>query len=435
MPATTYRVNGNNGSGYATTQDGSAGNELQGAFGWQRALDLAVAGDTISLYGTINLNKLISVTSTNDHSAGPWSAGDAVQDNSTGNIWKGVLVEMAAKVNRIELLAGYTYANVATANGINNTTRTATDTLTAKAYAPGLDDTNSGTISSYITIQGVNSSYVYDGSSFVIDGNAGAIPIYITKNYKNYKNIVCQNSSTRGFYISASTGCAFYRCKALSNTTHGFDIASGSVHIDFIECLASNNTQTGFNDLQVSNNMYIRCQSITNGYNGISGSSFLILNCLVANNTRDGIITNNSNTLCYLIGNVIYNSSGATYSGINIATATTNSVMILHNIIESCNAYPITASAANSQIIEDYNYYYGNGNSNVNNNVTAGANSVIGTASAMVNAAGGDYRAKQTIKQFKIPLDWQNATPLVNMFSAYGIPREILHHANRGKGE
>ena len=159
MPATTYYVSDNTTSrGWLLAQTGTAIDPLLGSGGLQRALNLVAAGDTIIVKGgafatpsVFEQVYLASVTTTNDKSA-TWLVGDSVRDNSTGLIWQGKILSVAAKVIKIALDVG-DYTSIATANGINNTTRTDTDTLSAKAtYC--FTCLTAGTIAAYITITG-----------------------------------------------------------------------------------------------------------------------------------------------------------------------------------------------------------------------------------------------------------------------------------------
>jgi len=420
------RVNGNNGSGWSSTQTGLSGAEFQGCYGFQKAIDTYGLGDTISAYGTINLNRLVLLTTPDKSST--WLVGHAVAENVVSPTWAGVLCEITTSTMRIELSTG-TYTTITIANGIKNTTITDTTTCSAKAYSSITFDTNTGLQSAGINYQGVNSSYVADGTQFIIDGNTVTIPVAAisSKEYLFFKYFTFQNSSTYCLYLSSlDSGFYFYHCKFLSATANHGIYNTGLSRSQFIECIIANNTQYGIREDVVSYNLFLRCQITGNGQYGLLIYCAFVINCIFANNTRHAIYcAATSSIYTLIIGNIIYNTSGATYSGIYIESLSGRAYcQIMFNIIESNVTYGINVQYFNCLTFSDYNYFYGNGNSNANLNLTEGSNSVIGTSSAMINAAGGNYTLKRTFpyRRVKIPIDWQNATPLINMYATMGIP-------------
>lgn len=76
------------------------------------------------------LEVVMSMTTGTDNS-GTWTVGDTVKDNDTGSVWTGVLRSISGTAITVGLDAGFTAADVDTADGINNTSQVDTDTLSA----------------------------------------------------------------------------------------------------------------------------------------------------------------------------------------------------------------------------------------------------------------------------------------------------------------
>jgi hypothetical protein len=428
MP-TTYYVNNNTTSrGWTVAQTGtSTGDPLLGSGGFQRALNLVAAGDTIIVKGDVFASApafeqkyLGQVTTTNDKSA-TWLVGDAVQDNSTGLIWSGkILYFVSAKVIVVSLDVGV-YADIATANGINNTTRTDTDTLSAKATQK-FSATTTGTIAAAITITGGDASYNAGGGFFKLLGSASTTgTFYFSVKYYMVKYCISDANALAGMALYLNdTNNSFYRCYFGNGTSSSVYINSN--YQKFRECIfATQSTGTGIM-VDGSSGFYGFCQFICCKFTNSKG---VALSLAGGNNIITGCLFHNSgrNAISFTIGlnnrveNCVIDGTGATYSGIlrTASGASQQGDRYIFNRITNCAAYGIELSATDQTHIEDYNYFQSNSGGNLLN-ITAGANSIAGsdTNCGFVDpayATSHDFRLAKwaSLRRTAINMDWDLA--------------------------
>ena len=144
---------------WVSTQDGLGTGTAYGSFaGMKTALATVVAGDTVYMRGgtfaapkVINHILYVTATTTSDHSpgTGTWVVGDTVRNfTGSGDDWTGTIYSIAAKVVGISISTG-DYSTVATADKVENVTRSENDTFT-KAAAASLAITTAGTAAALI---------------------------------------------------------------------------------------------------------------------------------------------------------------------------------------------------------------------------------------------------------------------------------------------
>ena len=220
--------------------------------------------------------------------AGPFYV-DPAGDNSDGLTW--------AKA-KTTLAAGYALAGAGEIVYCRGTeTMGATATLaTAGSEAAG-----------YVKVIGCNASTgAVDGTTYKMnaDGNA----------YNISCNVINQ---------------WFQNIEVYGSTTHGWAFASSFDYSVLINCIARNNTGTGFYALS-SYNKLIKCRSYTNGASGftVGSGNNLFLFCVSYDNTDDGFVLLQTGQTC--IGCVAHDngaSDNAGFSGVDI-----------HGVIFNCVA-------------------------------------------------------------------------------------------------
>ena len=128
----------------------------------------AAAGDTVYIKGTGYLKQLANLTTGADKS-GTWAIGDSVQDNNTGSEWTGKIIYISTTTVRVQVNSGKTYADITAANGIHNTTRT--DTTTISKANMGITFNASGSLANghikFIGVEGTG--WTVDGTRAVLD--------------------------------------------------------------------------------------------------------------------------------------------------------------------------------------------------------------------------------------------------------------------------
>ena len=98
---------------FVSSQTGAdhTGNQWQGPYGLQKAIDTVTAGNELYIYGTAALTRLVNMTLGKDVSA--WSVDDEVRnDTGDGDHWTGVVCEISGTSVVIELDSGITYDDV-----------------------------------------------------------------------------------------------------------------------------------------------------------------------------------------------------------------------------------------------------------------------------------------------------------------------------------
>ena len=437
MPATTYYVSDNTTSrGWLLAQTGTAIDPLLGSGGLQRALNLVAAGDTIIVKGgafatpsVFEQVYLASVTTTNDKSA-TWLVGDSVRDNSTGLIWQGKILSVAAKVIKIALDVG-DYTSIATANGINNTTRTDTDTLSAKAtYC--FTCLTAGTIAAYITITGGDASYVAGGGFFKINCSPNVSGgLYLGVAYYNIKYMISTGPSDVNLNLTAASYSQVYRCYFGGAVTRC--VYSNAVGIRLEECVFAT-LSAGTNaaaELDSNYQVVLRCKFIAARNIAIS---FIGQGCIAEENIihasgRNAIAVTGVSNSVFIKGNII-DGTGATYAGILLTVSAANQIgyRVFDNRITNCATYGIEQSAADQSTREDYNYFQSN-SSGDRLNIAVGANSIAGSDTNCgfadsAYATSHDFRLASNAsgRRTAIDFDWDLVTSLNKAYITMGLP-------------
>jgi len=194
-----------------------------------------------------------------------------------------------------------------------------TDTLSATVDFDGTAGSGAG---GFVIYRGVNSSWVNDGTRFIVDANNGSYHcIKLTSDYIKIENFDIGNTSEEsnqncvdigsyagcdylvlincdihngdfGVYIgsSGSAGMTLIKCKIRDNADHGFRYGSGGFGFNFHMCSVYNNGGAG---LSV----------------GGANASFNIFGCLIRDNTLNGIQTASDSQPINIMNTVIHGNS------------------------------------------------------------------------------------------------------------------------------
>jgi len=172
--------------------------------------------------------------------------------------------------------------------------------------------TTDGTKENPIRVVGVNSSWVDDGTKFLLDGadaNANSGITITDASYFFFKNIRCSRMSANGLTIGVFGGighnfdnCEFdnnatyglsgaslgdialYRCSAHHNGSDGFYKLQGA---KALFCIAAENTGGGFTECSM---LYgcLAYKNDGNGLDGVASGGGLIINCVADRNLGYG---------------------------------------------------------------------------------------------------------------------------------------------------
>jgi len=327
-------------------------------YGYGAATALA-PGDTLYIKGSAYTRRLVQLTTGSDNSA-TWAEGDEVQnDSGDGDDWTGVICGINGTTVYVELDSACKLADIATADGIENTTRSDTDTLSAAInVAPGLPAGSGGSASGYTKLIGVNASWSQDGTLAVFDGSdvnysLWGSPLVILDSYTYCKYLRCTNSNRSALSIGGSLhyndfecceflnsggglggqggfGCYVTRCLMKNNSSNGVQGFNGGCVIQYCTivgnggnglyfnggdnlargCVIHDNTGHGVHDAHLRNK-YIGCviDGNNNGINITGGGRQVIAECRLTNNTGYGLYINDKaarlvgTTACYAQGN------------------------------------------------------------------------------------------------------------------------------------
>lgn len=376
IDAATYRVIGNGGRGYQTTQDGSSGNEYKGCYGLQKVLRVVTAGDSILVYApndtSIYLDRLVTLTTGTDKSA-TWAVGDSIQNlTGTGNDWTAVLCSLSTTTIIAELRTG-TYATVATADGIENVTKVDNTTLSEKACNGVGIVSKSGTSTAYIRLFGCNTTFDTLKLSY-INGRRqatscifGTSSNYIHLSYLHLDSAVNNNLNS----TNAQDHWKIEKIKSTNAGWSGFHLYLCK-YSDVFYCYSYNNVREGFY-CSGYYDVFKYCKSYSNGYNGfnLEGNRIWIDICLSYSNTRSGVRISTIEAI--LTRSILHANS---YSGVTIESSSVGG-NVYENRLTANTLYGINCVSLNNSIYEDYNYLQGNTSGNRNN--ISGIHSVDGS--------------------------------------------------------
>jgi hypothetical protein len=217
----------------------------------------------------------------------------------------------------------YVWSGATGANDGTSTTDAYTDILSAIGATAGdvvhvrgtqvlttpVNPTGVGTATNFIVWEGVNDSWVADGTRAILDGNSAAsngFGMSGADDYIVWRNFEIKNTTSHGMSIggqenqvincyahncggagfSGSDGY-FISCRSASNTSHGYANAAGGAR--YVNCQADNNTGEGFEGTGVSRT-FINCLAYDNSVDGGRFSTDCLVYGFTAHgNTGDGI--------------------------------------------------------------------------------------------------------------------------------------------------
>jgi len=150
-------------------------------------------------------------------------------------------------------------------------------------------DTNAGTGTSRINFVGVNTSWVEDGTQYVLDANSSALRcIYINaKSYITMKNFECMNTTGDGVQGTAtSVGVVLENLYIHDCAVYCLDIY-GLAESLVIRC-RMNDSLRGWN--RTGGYYHIACEMIGNSQQGCASiKADTLIGCIIADNTLEGL--------------------------------------------------------------------------------------------------------------------------------------------------
>lgn len=218
-------------------------------------------------------------------------------------------------------------------------------------------DGAAGSVVSFITWKGVNSSWVDDGTRYIIDGGSTATSLFsMISEFHYFKNIELNNAQnncvdlegtalhqmifdrcifhnpTNSCFDTYSKGMLFYRCHLTSAGAYGY---YRPWQVNFVLCVIADNSNDGISSYHVGNGIH-NCIVHNNGGSGIlidADTGMMVHGCVIDGNTGDGIQVDGSvaGSINSIIGNRITN-----------------------------NAKGLDVDGSNNLTFEDYNFYLNN---------------------------------------------------------------------------
>lgn len=393
--AATYRVIGNGGRGWQVTQDGGSGTEYKGSYGVQKALRVATAGDSILVYApndtSLYTDRIASLTLGTDVTA-TWQVGDSVQNyTGAGNDWTAVLCSLTTTTAIVELRTG-TYTSINIADGIENITRSANTTTSARTIYIILADGADGAYNNRIHIIGSNATFADTQTAIINGNNSNTYNLYLSgQDFLTFKNFNIKRATFSNVAANAATKAPiFYKClfdSAAQNGVNGANI----VDLYLRECTFSYN---GYDGITSTSTFAVGvCLFNNNGRCGISTQNRIkASHCIFYTNTRNHILFSNASSSGSNIDNCTFYNTGATYSSINLSVTGIDPVFVSNCRIVGSATYGI-ALTGTSYVIENDNYYQGNVSGDLSG-VAPGLGSITGTDS---NYGFADTTAKNFV--------------------------------------
>jgi len=214
-------------------------------------------------------------------------------------------------------------------------------------------DTNSGGSKAIIQFIGVNSSWVDDGTKFILDGDSTAVNCLLVNARSNllFKNIKGINS-TGSVFKSISTLIQVVRnnCEWSNGGLHGNEQGNFAYRTSITEERTNNNASQGHSNTPNEGQMSM-CEAIGNGGTGFfSSTSTMLTNCLSHDNTGFG----------YQCQGGLPKYFGCTSDGNSEGWRLASNATSLHFCRITNNT--IGVNAANSlTFLSYYNSFFGNG--------------------------------------------------------------------------
>lgn len=379
-----------------TGLDGST-NVLTGPGGFQAAIrgdgtddaTALAAGDTLWIKGTATLARLIYFDCDSTGVSG-WDVGDTVVDNNTGSEWAGKVaqrwdnVETGLASNNICLIqldSSYESNDVVVGNGINNTTKVETYTLSG-IDTPGIQYDGSsgadavGNIKIYGTIDfsdpsGNREQAILEALSAGTNvTNCFSTPTAIR--LLELSHITIQNSSASGLNCKSQANTAWIINHCLFKNCAGAGAAFYKLGSSTISnCIARDNGDFGLNRAY-SISLFINCVASGNSGGGIElyyGGE--LVNCLAYENTGHNLEATRGST--NLVLNCVGDGSIAG-SGIRISNISTQHCAILESRFTNNNQYGLEDVTGEYIVHEDWNVIFNNRQGERLGNIPLGLN-------------------------------------------------------------
>lgn len=209
------------------------------------------------------------------------------------------------------------------------------ETLAASVDVDGNSGNNS---TGYIRYIGCNASGVVDGTRYVLDGNSAATYcLNCSTEFISFQNFEMTGATSHGVFQDVSTADTFYfgNCYVHTNGGAGFYNNADATDGAYFNCIIANNTNQGI--YRSHFNTIVLCSIYGNGDNGLDGSSgdgcFAALNVLADNGDNDANATFDKNWV--FLNNVI---DGTGQSGaIGIQSQGNGESTIIANRITNCS--------------------------------------------------------------------------------------------------
>lgn len=221
-------------------------------------------------------------------------------------------------------------------------------------------DINSGSAAGYIKFVGCNAGGTVDGTRFVLDGDSAATNCILGVNDKDYlwfENFEFKNATADGVDGGVQDGCVFINCIAHNNGNWGFDLAAFA-YCNLIRCKAYNNTQGGLLSPGILSAI-VFCCFYGNGDSGFKGSAayygIKIVGCVFHDNGDNdkGIETLSNDAFVF---NCVFEGTNQTgETGVEIGWVEHNSLIL------GCRfANLATGLSSNSLAKYGWNYFHNN---------------------------------------------------------------------------
>jgi len=300
---------------------------------------------------------------------------------------------------------------------------------------------NSGSaIGGYINVIGCDTNWVPKAGQFTIQGKAGDLPVDLLNigaiKYWNFENITFDAATTQLVHSTANymQFHRFYKCRFINSSGIGISLGTTAYDNIYDNCDFQNNTGIAMSTVVLS--IVQNCKFIGNGAGITSASATcnpIVKNCIFHANSDDDISSTGASPII-ILGNIFNGNIGG--SCLKLADASVAS-WIYFNKFTSANQYGIEVVAASDcSNVEDYNYFFGNGQG-ARLNCDTGANSVNGADAGVVSVALDDFRTNLATLLRRIPLnlDWDLATASQRniCYPTAGLPPddEVKHLFNK----
>lgn len=287
-------------------------------------------------------------------------------------------------------------------NGTGGSPPTAGDTVLLKANGSTPDETPSATATfdqasgsqsgGFIKWIGVNSSWVNDGTRYIIDGSSLATgnPVAqmdqsVNRGYYWFENLDLRNATNESGWKSKtgsfSGNYVFVNVRFADNDFYGvYAYQANNYH--FSRCVFDGNTLGGFHYPYAGVLIAEFCSFIDNGGSGSGAinignamSCVYVHGCIFDANYYH--VRGSTSSGSWVLTNNIFCRSTA--SGIYLPTSTGQRGLIARNRFAFNGTYDIECQSAMKDVIEDYNVFYDPGTAS-RLNIDAGPNSRDDTA-------------------------------------------------------